>query len=54
MMDAARHGARSFVLAALRALHLAPFRVAVRGGYCAGRADGEVVKGPVRGVVSRA
>jgi hypothetical protein len=32
MMDDARRGARSFVLAAPRALHLAPFLVVVRDG----------------------
>jgi hypothetical protein len=32
-VDDARHGARSFVLAALRALCLAPLLVAVPGSY---------------------
>ncbi len=40
-VDDARHGARSFVLAALRALHIAPLRVAVLIGYYPGAGLGE-------------
>jgi hypothetical protein len=53
IVDGVRRGARSFVLALLRALCLVPLLAAVQIGCYPGRAGGElvgeVVRGPVRG-----
>jgi hypothetical protein len=48
-VDGARRGARSFVLAALRALHLASLLVAVLSGHYPGRAGGELASEVIRG-----
>ena len=52
-VDDARHGARSFVLAALRALHIAPLLVAVLIGYYPGAGLGERSAGRVRAARAR-